>query len=317
MRVIRNFRTRARYTAAIGLIGLCGLVACQPTATPTPAAANPRDLLDRAGQTIQQTKSVKIKLQVSGAPTFVNTIGAGLVQFLSADGEYLAPGSVSATVKAKLLGIAGQVDIIAIGDTQWYRNAILTGGKFVNSTFAPGFNAQQLVSSDQGIQSALKSVTDLTLIGQENQFGATVYHLAGKAPGSKVTALTVGLIQSNATVDIDVYVDTTTLRAIDVVLTQPETITAAEPNPTRWDLELYDYDVPVTITPPPDAISAPSKLAPAPTSVQPATAPATAASVPGATDTIPVPPPLAATATLPVPTDVPVNPTTGTGTATP
>src|SRR5579859_2708514 len=173
LRVIRAISLRVRYGAVIGLIGLCGLVACQPSGPATVTATDPRDLLNRAGQTIQQTKSVKIKLQVTGAPTYVNTIGAGLVQFLSADGEYLAPESVSATVKAKLLGIAGQVDIIAIGDTQWYRNAILTGGNFVNSTFAPGFNAQQLVSSDQGIQSALKSVTDLTLIGQENQFGAT------------------------------------------------------------------------------------------------------------------------------------------------
>lgn len=314
--IVLSLRTRTRFTALIGLIGLLvGLVACQSGGTSTPAA-DPHALLDNAGQTIQQTKSVKIKLQATGAPAFVNTIGAGLVQFLSADGEYLAPNSISATVKAKLLGVAGQLDIVAIGDTQWYRNAILTGGKFVNSTFAPGFNAQQLVSSDQGIRSALRSISDLALVGQENLFGANVYHLKGNAPGAKVTSLTVGLIQSTSTVNVDVYIDTASLRAVDVVLTQPETVSATEPNPTKWDLELYDYDQPVTITPPPNAVSAPSKLAPVP-ATQSVTVPATLSATPEATGTIPIPPPLTATPTLPVPSDVPIRPSVGTAAATP
>jgi len=317
LRIVPNLCTRARFAALIGLIGLFGLVGCQIGATATPVA-DAGSLLNGAGLTIQQTKSVKIKLQATGAPAFVNTIGAGLVQFLSADGEYQAPASISATVKAKLLGVAGQVDIVAIGDTQYYRNAILTGGKFVNSTFAPGFNAQQLVSSDQGIKSALQSITDLTLVGQENLFGTSVYHLKGNAPGPKVTSLTVGLIQSNSTVNVDVYIDTTSLRAIDVVLTQPETVSATEPNPTKWDLELYDYDVPVTITPPPDAISAPARVTPSPTGAPQATAPATAASNgPGATSTLPIPPDLTDTPTLPVPPDVPLTATTGTEAVTP
>lgn len=252
-----NFGMRVRCTAAILLIALCGLVACQPGAATT-QETDPQHLLNAAEQNIQQTRSVKIKLQVSGAPTFVNTVGTGMVQFLSADGEYLAPSSISAAVKAKLLGVVGEVDIVEIGNAQWYRNKMLTGGKFLNCTFAPGLNlAQQLLSSDQGIKSALQSITDLTLVGQENRYGTHVYHLVGNAPGVRVTSLTVGLIQSNSTVTIDIYIDTATLHAIEMILTQPETVNSAEPIPTSWDLELYDYDVPVTITPPPNEISIP------------------------------------------------------------
>jgi len=236
-----------------GLLGLSILTACQGTSATIPTPPNPSDLLDHAGETIQTTKFVKIKLQASGAPVYINTVGAGAVQFLSADGAYAAPDRASAVVKAKLLGVSGQVDIVSIGDGQWYRNAILTGGKFLPSQFAPGFNAAKLVSSDQGIRSALQSVTGITLVGRENMFGTDVFHLKGKADGSKVTSLTVGLIQSTTSVDIDVYIDTATYRAIRVVMVQPETVSATQPKPTTWDLELYDYDQPVTIDSPADA----------------------------------------------------------------
>ena len=231
---------------------------CPP---PADSMADPHALLNCAIQLIQQAKDIKIKLQVSGAPA-MGTSGSGMgsipLQFLSANGEYVAPDSVHATVKAKLAGLAGQVEVIAIGDDQWYRNAILTGNKYIKATFSAGFKPANLVSSDQGIQSALGSVTSLTMVGKENIFGQDVYHLTGIADGAKVTSLTVGLITSKASVNVDIYVDVNTLQADEVVIVQPETVSATQPDPTKWDLELFDYNVDVQVTPPPDAIIPPT-----------------------------------------------------------
>jgi len=98
-------------------------------------------------------------------------------------------------------------------------------------------------------------VTSLKLVGTESQFGTQVYHLTGVADGAQITALTVGLIVSKAPVNVDIYIDTASLRAVDVVLTQPETISATESKPTVWDLELFDYDVAANVTPPANAIT--------------------------------------------------------------
>ena len=233
-------------------------VTCPP---PADSMSDPRALLDCATQIIQQAQDIKIKLQVSGAPAIIianASMGSIPIQFLSADGEYVAPGSVHATVKAKLAGIAGQVEVIAIDNDQWFRNAILTGNKYLKATFSAGFKPANLVSSDLGIQSALRSVTSLTLVGKENVFGQDVYHLTGIADGPKVTSLTVGLITAKASVNLDIYLDINTLQAVEIVIVQPDTVSATEPDPTRWDLELFDYNVDVKVTPPPNAIIPPT-----------------------------------------------------------
>jgi len=242
---------------------LAPTISATPFTCPPPpdSLSSPHALLNCATQIIQQAKDIKIKLQVSGAPAMGTTgqsMGSIPLQFLSANGEYVSPDSVHAIVKAKLAGIAGQVEVVAIGDDQWYRNAILTGNKFVKAMFSAGFKPANLVSSDQGIQSALQSVANLTLVGKENVFGQDVYHLTGVADGAKVTSLTVGLITSKNSVNIDIYIDINTLQAVEIVIVQPETVTATEPDPTRWDLELYDYDVAVAVTPPPNAIIPPT-----------------------------------------------------------
>jgi hypothetical protein len=233
-------------------------VVCPP---PSDLSSDPHALLNCATQGIERAKDIKIKLQVSGAPAIIianANMGSIPIQFLAADGEYVAPDAVHATVKAKLAGIAGQVEVVAIGDDQWYRNAILTANKFVKATFSAGFKPANLVSSDLGIQSALQSVANLTFVGKENVFGQDVYHLSGIADGAKVTSLTVGLITSKASVNLDIYLDIKTLQAVEIVVVQPETVSATQPDPTRWDLELFDYDVDVQVTPPPNAIVPPT-----------------------------------------------------------
>ncbi len=226
---------------AICLIGVI-LAACttpttQPTPTPVP---DPRTLLTNAAKQVQDSKSVRIKLQLSGAPSYVDPPG-NKISFVSADGTYVAPDRVQAKVVAKIYGLAGEVEVIAIGDDQWMKNKILTADQWIKQIFSPGFNAARLVSSDQGIQAALSALRDIKLVGTENVDGTPMYHITGHAAGEDIAALTVGLIRGSDVV-ADIYITVDTGRVDRVTMVQPDTITQDEPKPTSWTLEIYDYN---------------------------------------------------------------------------
>ncbi len=243
----------AHWFGLIALLILAAACTPAPKATETPVP-NPQSLLNKAATAIQQAKSVHIKLQLTGAPSYVDpplTPGGpgNSIAFVSADGAYLAPNRIQAKIVARLYGIPGEVDVIAIGDDQWMRNAILTGNRWIKREFAPGFNAATLISSDQGIEAAIRSFKDVSLVGVESVDGTPMYHIKGHASGADVSALTVGLIRGTE-VTIDVYVVVDTGRVDRIIMVQPDTVTTKEPTPSTWTLEIYDYNASVQIDEP-------------------------------------------------------------------
>ncbi|MEP7289937.1 MAG: LppX_LprAFG lipoprotein [Chloroflexota bacterium] len=240
---MRIFRMRALGTVIIVMV--MALAACSATPTEAPLP-DPQTLLNKAATEVQNAKSIKIKLQLTGAPSYVDpplTLGGpgNSIAFISADGAYVAPDRVSASVVASILGIPGKVDVTAIGDDQWMKNQILTAGRWVKRIFSPGFNAAKLISSDSGIQSALRALKDLKVVGRENIDGVQMYHVTGNAAGADISALTVGLIRGSDVI-VDIYIPIDTGRVDRVIMVQPETVTPKEPKPTTWTLELFDYN---------------------------------------------------------------------------
>jgi hypothetical protein len=243
-----------RWWPALGIIALvaaCAGTAATPTEVPLP---DPQTLLNKAAAEVRNVKSVKIKLQLTGAPSYVDppqTPGGpgNTIAFVSADGAYQAPDRVQAKVVAKILGLAGEVDVIAIGDDQWMRNKILTADRWIKQIFSPGFNAARLVSSDQGIEAALKALKDVKMVGRENVDGVQMYHITGRASGVDIAALTVGLIRGSDVL-ADIYIVVDTGRVDRVTLVQPDTVTEKEPKPTTWQLEIFDYNADVKIVSP-------------------------------------------------------------------
>ncbi len=220
------------------------------SATPTPAP-DPNALLIKAASDFKALKAVRFKLQLAGAPAYVDDHNT--IAFVSAVGSYTEPDRVQAKVVARLLGVPGEVEIVAIGDSQWYRNAVLTGNRWLNQVFSPGFNAAKLIRSDQGIENALKTLKGVELIGAEDLFGVQTWHIRGRATAADIAALTVGLIRGKDVV-ADLFINIQTGRVERVVLVQPETKTDQEPLPTTWTVEIYDYNAPdVKIDAPPAA----------------------------------------------------------------
>src|SRR5260370_16352485 len=114
------------------LIMSLALGACtggQGAATPTPMP-DAQTLLNKAASEVQNAKSIKIKLQLTGAPSFVDPpatpgVPGNQISFISATGLCVAPDRFSATVSAALCGVPGSVDVIAIGDNQSLKRQIL------------------------------------------------------------------------------------------------------------------------------------------------------------------------------------------------
>ena len=93
------------------LLTACGGNTSTPEALPDSTA-----LLQKAADDIQNIKSLRFKLQVTGAPAyddFQNTIA-----IVSADGAYAEPDRIQANVVARLIGVPGEVEIVAIGEVQ-------------------------------------------------------------------------------------------------------------------------------------------------------------------------------------------------------
>lgn len=223
------------------------------------ALPDPQELLRQAAEQAKNAKAFRFTLELKGAPAFIDT--KKTISFVSAKGQYVAPDRVSADVVARLLGVPGEVQVVAIGDRQFMNNAVITTNKWLEMQFSPGFNAQKLIQSpDTGIESAINAFTELKLVGQEDLFGASVYHITGKAPTAKISALTVGLIIGTGDVLADIYVDVNTNQADRIVIVQPDTKTDTE-DATTWTLETFDYNAPDVTVDEPKVVASATKSA--------------------------------------------------------
>jgi hypothetical protein len=225
----------------VGLVSLSLLLAAcggAPEATPT-QAPDPRALLSRAADDIQAVSALRFKLQLTGAPAFIDD--ADLISFGSADGVYVAPDKISAKVSAAVAGVAGQIDIVAVGSDQYMKHLLLTANRWLNMQFSPGFNADTLIRGDLGIKYALNALTDLTYHGVVDLFGTQVHHISGTASVADISAVTVNLIRGTGSANAEIYINVATGQVERIVLVQPETVTDQHPEPTTWIMELFDY----------------------------------------------------------------------------
>ena len=109
--------------------------------------------------------------------------------------------------------------------------------------FAPGFNPQTLIAEDSGFQAALNALLDIEMIGQERlEDGTSVYHMRGMADGPKVSELLVYIIMTDEPVIIDAYITVEDNLPARLEVTIPGTETENEPDPTKFVVDLYDFN---------------------------------------------------------------------------
>jgi hypothetical protein len=238
---------------SILLVVLIVVTGCQGSEAPD-APPDPLQLLIDAADNIRSSESFRLYVIQQGAPYFF-AIAPSVselmsVRFRLAQAQYVAPDTIFATASIIAGGLTMEVEIYSEGDDQWFRIPALSV-PWQNEDFAPGFNPVTLIAEDSGFQAALTALESLEFVGSENlEDGTPVYHLTGTAHGPDVTALVVGLIEAEGTLPVDVYIHRETGYPVRIVLTQPETITEENPDPTRWVIDVFDVNAEPEITPP-------------------------------------------------------------------
>jgi LppX_LprAFG lipoprotein len=223
----------------------CSLAAC--TGTATEELPDTLTLLTDAANNIRAVSTFRMLIEQTGAEyLLLVNIGSGLqeVEFRQATAQVVLPNTMQGTTRLIVDTLTLDVGLFSQGPNQWVRIA----GVWFNEYFAPGFDAGSLIMEGGGFDTALTGLREIQMVGPaELEDGSAVYHITGVANGADVAALTVGLIDSEGDVDVDIYISRDTHFPRRVVLKQPETVTADEPEPTTWTIDLYDINAPAEL----------------------------------------------------------------------
>ncbi len=225
------------------------LVGCSGASNGAPTQAPPDslDLVKEAATNIRSADTFRISVNQTG-PDYMILTEFATVYFRRATAQYVTPGTMQATIRVIAGGLPIEVEVFSRGAEQWYR-AIWTGNRWVKEAFAPGFNPETLIAQDTGIEAALKSLVDLSYVGDEQlENGVSVYHLAATANGPDVAALLGGLIAPVGNVGVDVYIDRETRYPSRFVITEYASPFAVTPEagqdaePVVWTIDIYDLN---------------------------------------------------------------------------
>ena len=236
---------RERLTITALLLAVLLLAACGGSGE----LPDPIDTLNEAAVYFNEAQTFKIEVLQEGAPYFIETdVTEEALRFQRATISYQAPDTLQGSVRATVFGAPFLFAILARGEHQWVQLPAI--GWTDDYYFAYGFNPQDLIAEETGFQAALNALIDIEMVGREGLDGIPVYHMTGRANGQAVRDLLVGLIEPEGDVDVDVYVRTDDSTPVRLVITMPGTETEAVPEPTRWLVDVYDFNEPVEITGP-------------------------------------------------------------------
>lgn len=229
------------------------LVACSGGGNNDEPPPDPFELITEAAERIRSADTFRMEVRHSGAEyltlVYLNPTTPADVAFRRALAQYVAYNNqFQAAVNVIAAGLPMNIDVFAFGAQQWVR---LAGTDWLRVDFAPGFNAETLISDDTGFQAALAALTELEYRGAETlDDGTRTYHLHGIAKGPDVTNLLVGLIEAEGMLPVDVYISRETGYPVRLVIRQPETITEDEPVPTTWTIDVFDINAEPQLNPP-------------------------------------------------------------------
>lgn len=245
---------------ALAVIALAALLgACNgdgenddPTALPSPRA-----LLTDATNQIQTATSFVIEISVSGHPVRIQVGNAVLSEeiplvFEYARGTYVAPDQLQAAIDIRVGDAVARTELIALGQDQFMRSDLLTQGNWVEEQIISGFSPGDLMAPETGIPSALSKVRNLEIVERTDLDGVPVYHLTGAIDAQDVHSLTFGLMGTReGEMRLDLYVLTDGHWLEQIVLHEPMPPDAEEgTEPTRWTINVLDYNQDITIATP-------------------------------------------------------------------
>ena len=237
--------------ALTALAAACGGDDTAPEPTP-----DPQTLLAEGITQLQDATSFKYEVDVSGYRIDVPIEGLDLpegtgVSFKYASGTFQVPDRLSARVQFRLGVLSTTAELVALGSTQYFRGELITGNRWLQGEFLPGFLPSSLVAQPGGVPHTLSTIRDLALVGHKDLDGLSAYQLRGRVEAGRVFSLTLGLSRTTTgLLDMDVFIGTQNKRVMRISLVEPPPEGVTDSEPTTWQIDISEYNAPVAITAP-------------------------------------------------------------------
>ncbi|HEY46749.1 MAG: hypothetical protein AMJ88_05010 [Anaerolineae bacterium SM23_ 63] len=220
------------------LIGAC--------ARPTPEPMDPEEIVFRSVDRMKSLSGFHFVIERSGALAFLNEEQS--FAFRRAEGDFVAPDRAQATIRVIGPGLVAEVQVINIGEIQWETNFLT--GEWQELPPDWGFNPAALFDAEVGIQPILeKDLSGLEWVGLEELEeapGELLYALAGEVDGERLYQLSFGMMGPEK-MAIHLWIAPETFELYRMLITEAP---HGEDESTIWQVDFWNYDQVVDITPP-------------------------------------------------------------------
>jgi hypothetical protein len=209
-----------------------------PAATPTPT---PKDRLDAAGTQMAQLRAFHFLLTHQNG---YSTLENGL-QMTRADGDFLQPDRLRATVNAGFQGLPVMVSIIAIGDQSWITNPLQSGQHY--QPLPNGPQTAEILNPNTGLLAAARDMQNPRLTGSEKIANVDCYVISGTVDAGSLRPI-AGDAEAGRQVPAQVWIGKQDSLVYRVRLNGP--LSASEPKNIVRQVDLSQFNESITIEPP-------------------------------------------------------------------
>ncbi len=219
---------------AVALLPACSH--SKETSTALPAAPG---LLREASRVMAGVQTVRFTLHVQGE--------IGGVPVRSAVGVLTSDGSASGTAELEEGGSLVEFDVVIVKGTIYLKGP--TGGFQEIPSFLAGsiYDPTELLDPQAGLSRLLATASRARTVGSETVGDTPAYRVNATLDGKVLSTLVPTPSEEDAPSVLWIAADTSQLVKVQATLAQS---TDGETAPSVVLLELTDFDVPVTITPP-------------------------------------------------------------------
>lgn len=215
-------------------------------ASPIPELMDPGEIVSRSVERMKSLSGFHFVIERSGALAFLNEDQT--FAFRRAEGDFVAPDRAQATIRVIGPGLVAEVQVINIGEIQWETNFLT--GEWQELPPDWGFNPAALFDAELGIQPILEmDLSGLEWVGLEELEevpGKPLYALSGEINGERLYQLSYGMMGPEM-MTILLWIAPETFEMYRMLITEAP---HGEDESTIWQVDFWDYDRIVDITPP-------------------------------------------------------------------
>lgn len=205
------------------------------------------DALSLSFETMKSLDGFSFLIIPDGEDTFVDQQNTIILS--QADGDYLVPDKVSATIKIVFSGIVAEVSVISIGENTWETN-VLTGG-WQKSSASYAFQPLSLLHPETGIIAVIAEDTSELEMNEgatiEELPGVDLLHLRGTLEGARINQLSADLIDDEI-LGVELWITPESYELHRLVITDPAN--SAEGVDTTWQIDFWNFGAIADIQPP-------------------------------------------------------------------